>query len=295
MKHGHSGKAPPAQPTERRSLLYGHPPLDFGFLRRMDLDAEVQRLAELDVLTKWTSSIAQYARYTIVEFEIHFMLSEGAVATSRPYAEYHAVHGWAMAMVCADEMAQRGAVDSESLARLCRLALHTGGDQPPPLPADLGWWVEGTNAWIRRDLDAESAIASQAELCLALCAAWPGAWPAAHIASQIPRMAAGLPAAMLAIDDVYWKHQDALRDCLRSANAWRRWNGSFHPASGAVRTYGDFLRSGQAGLDASVECWAGLQERRYADARKARENGLADAWLPAPDWPNADSRTDLGV
>ena len=252
----------------------------------MDLDAEVQRLAELDVLTKWTSSIAQYAKYAIVEFEIHFMLSEGAVATSRPYAEYHAVHGWAMAMVCADEMAQRGAVDSESLARLCRLALRTGGDQPPPLPADLGWWVEGANAWIRRDLDAESAIASQAELCLALCVAWPGAWPAAHIASQIPRMAAGLPAAMLAID-VYREHQDTLQDCLRSAYAaGSRWTRFFHAASTVVQTYSDFLRSGQTSLDASVECWAKLQKKRYADARKARASGLADAWLPAPDWPS---------
>ena len=108
----------------------------------------------------------------ITGFDIHFMLSEGTVATSRPYAEYHAARGWATAMVCADEMAQRGIVDSESLARLCRLALRTGGDQPPPQPADLGWWTDAANAWIRGDLDAESAIASQAELCLALCAAW---------------------------------------------------------------------------------------------------------------------------
>ena len=81
-----------------------------------------------------------------------------------------------MAMVCADEMAQRGIVDSESLARLCRLALRTGADQPPPQPADLGWWTDATNAWISRGLDVESAIAS-----------------------QIPRMAAGLPAAVLAL------------------------------------------------------------------------------------------------
>ena len=170
--HGHSGKAPPSQPTERRSLLYGCPPLDFGFLRRMDLDAEVQRLAELDVLTEWALRIAQMRGAAITGFDIHFMLSEGTVATSRPYAEYHAAHGWAIAMVCADEMAQRGIVDSESLARLCRLAPRTGGDQPPPQPADLGWWTDAVNAWIRRGLDVESAIASQAELCLALCAAW---------------------------------------------------------------------------------------------------------------------------
>ena len=43
----------------------------------------------------------------ITGFDIHFMLSEGTVATSRPYAEYHAARGWAIAMVCADEMAQR--------------------------------------------------------------------------------------------------------------------------------------------------------------------------------------------
>ena len=283
--HGHSGKALPAQPTERRSLLYGRPPLDFGFLRRMDLDAEVQRLAELDVLTEWALRIAQMRGAAITGFDIHFMLSEGTVATSRPYAEYHAAHGWAIAMVCADEMAQRGIVDSESLARLCRLALRTGGDQPPPQPADLGWWTDAANAWIRGDLDAESATASQAELCLALCAVCPGAWPAAHIASQIPRMAAGLPAAMLA-PRADSEHQDVLNACLCSSDAWYRRKGSFHPDSSAVQIYSDFLRSGQTSLDASVECWAKLQKKRYADARKARASGLADAWLPAPDWPS---------
>lgn len=288
----HMETTPPAQPTERRSLLYGHPPLDFGFLRRMQLDAEVQRSAELDVLTEWTLPIAQMQGWGIAGFEIHFMLSEGIVATSRPFIEYNAAKGWALAMVCADEMAQRRKVDSETLALLCRLALRTSGDHTAPKPAELSWWTDAANARIQDALDAESAIASQAELCLALCAAWPGAWPAAHIASQIPRMAAGQAASMLPIE-AYWEHQDALGTCLRSANAWRRWNGSFHPSSGAVKTYGDFLRDGQASLEASVECWATLQEKRCADARKARAGGLADAWLPMPAWPDGNSRTDF--
>lgn len=287
MTQSHMETAPPAQPTERRSLLCGHPPLDFGFLRRMQLDAEVQRSAELDVLTEWTLPIAQMQGWGIAGFEIHFMLSEGIVATSRPLTEYSAAKGWALAMVCADEMAQRRKVDSESLALLCRLALRTGGDRPPPKPEDLGWWVDAANARIQDGLDAESAIASQAELCLALCAAWPGAWPAAHIASQIPRMAAGQAASMLPID-VYWEHQDALDACLRFADAWRRRNGVFHPASGAVQAYSGFLRDGQVSLEASVECWATLQEKRCADARKARASGLADAFLPMPAWPDGN-------
>lgn len=291
MTQSHLETAPPVQPTERRSLLYGHPPLDFGFLRRMQLDAEVQPLAELDVLTEWTLPIAQMQGWGIAGFEIHFMLSEGIVAVSRPFTEYNAAKGWALAMVCADEMAQRRKVDSESLALLYRLALRIGGGRPPPKPADLGWWVDAANARIQDGLDAESAIASQAELCLSLCAAWPGAWPAAHIASQIPRMAAGLPASMLPID-VYCEHKDALSACLRCADAWRRWNGSFHPASGAVKAYGDFLRDGQVSLEEFVECWATLQEKRCADARKARASGLTDAFPPAPNWPDAGSRTD---
>lgn len=283
---GYSSNSPPTQPTERRSLLYAHPPLDFGFLRRMQLDAEVQRSAELDVLANWTLHIVQAQRITLTKSEIHFMLSEGIVATSRPFAEYDAAYGCAMAMVCADEMAQKGAVDAESVARLCRLAMRTGDDQARLQVGDLRWWAKAANAWIQKGLDFESAITSQSELCLSLCAALPGVWPAAHIASQIPRMAAGQPAATLAFD-VYWDHQYALRTCLPSSDAWRRLDGSFHPADYAVRTYGDFLRGGQTGLDAFVECWAKLQEKRCADARKARESGMADAFLPAPNWPDA--------
>ena len=56
-------------------------------------------------------------------------------------------------------------------APFCRM-LSPAGDRPPPQPADLGWWTDAANAWIRGDLDAEPATASQAELCLALCTAW---------------------------------------------------------------------------------------------------------------------------
>ena len=285
----YSSNSPPTQPTEQRSLLYGRPPLDFGFLRRMQLDAEVQRSAELDVLANWTLHIVQAQGIALTKSEIHFMLSEGIVATPRSFAEYDAAYGCAMAMVCADTMAQKGAVDAESLTRLCRLAMCTGGDQARLQVGDLGWWADAANAWMRNGLDSESAINSQSELCLSLCAALPGAWPAAHIASQVPRMAAGQPAATLTFD-VYWEHQDALRACLPSANAWHRRDGSFRPADYAVQTYGDFLRGGQTGLDAFVECWAKLQEKRWADAQKARESGMADACLPAPNWPDTGSR-----
>lgn len=287
--HDHSLLGPPTQPTERRSLLCGRRPLDFGFLRRMQLDAEIQRSAELGVLTEWTLHVVQSQGVAITKSEIHFMLSEGIISESRPFAEYDAARGSAMAMVCADAMAQKGAVDAESVAHLCRLALRKGGDQARPQAGDLGWWADAANAWIRDGLDPECAIASQSELCLSLCAALPGAWPAAHIASQIPRMAAGQPAAMIGFD-AHWEHQDALSECMPSADAWRRWNGSFHPADHAVHTYGDFLRGGQTSLDASVECWAKLQEKRCVDARKARESGLADARLPAPNWPDVASR-----
>ena len=84
------------------------------------------------MLTEWTLPIAQMQGWGIAGFEIHFMLSEGIVATSRPFTEYSAAKGWALAMVCADEMAQGRKVDSESLALLCRLALRTSGDPPPP-------------------------------------------------------------------------------------------------------------------------------------------------------------------
>lgn len=286
----YSSNSPPTQPTEQRSLLYGRPPLDFGFLRRMQLDAEVQRSAELDVLANWTLHIVQAQGIALTKSEIHFMLSEGIVATSRPFAEYDAAYGCAMAMICADEMAKKGAVDAESVARLCRLVMRTGGDQARPQVGGLRWWAKAANAWIQKGLDSESAINSQSKLCLSLYAALPGAWPAAHIASQIPRMVAGQPAATLA-SDVYWEHQDALRACLPSADAWRRLDGSFHPADYAVQTYGNFLQGGQTGLDTFVECWAKLQEKRCADARKARESDVADACLPAPNWPDAGSRT----
>ena len=287
--HDHSLLGPPAQPTERRSLLCGRPPLDFGFLRRMQLDAEVQRSAELGVLIEWTFHNVQMRKLAITKSEIHYMLSEGIVAEFRSLAEYDAARGCAMAMVCADAMAQKGAVDAESVAHLCRLALRTGGDQARLQVGDLGWWADAANAWIRDGLDAESVITSQSALCLSLCAAMPGAWQAAHIASQIPRMAAGQPAAMIRFD-MHYEHQDALNECLPSAEAWRCWDGSFHPADYPVRIYSDFLRGRQISLKACVECWATLQEKRCAAAWKARESGLADAWLPAPNWLDADSR-----
>lgn len=287
--HDHSLLGPPTQPTEQRSLLCGRRPLDFGFLRRMQLDAEVQRSAELGVLIEWTLHNVQMRKLAITKSEIYFMLSEGIVAESRPLADYDAARGCAMAMVCADAMAQKGVVDAESVAHLCRLASRKGGDQARLQVGDLGWWADAANTWIRDGLDAESALTSQSALCLSLCAAMPGAWQAAHIASQIPRMAAGQPAAMIGLD-AYWEHQDVLNECLPSTEAWRRRDGSFHPADHAVRTYGNFLRDRQTSLKASVECWATLQEKRYTEAQKARENGLADAWLPAPNWPDVDSR-----
>lgn len=288
--HDHSLLGPPAQPTERRSsLLCGRRPLDFGFLRRMQLDAEVQRSAELGVLTEWTLHNVQMRGLPITKPEIYYMLSEGIVAEIRPLAEYDAARGCAMAMVCADAMAQKGAVDAESVAHLCRLALRAGGDQARLQVGDLGWWADAANVWIREGLDAESALTSQSALCLSLCAALPDAWPTAHIASQIPRMAAGQPATMIR-SDMHHEHQYVLNECLPSAEAWRRWDGSFHPADYPVRIYSDFLRGRQISLETSVKSWAMLQEKRYADARKARENGLADAWLPAPNWPDADSR-----
>ena len=259
--HDHSLLGPPAQPTERRSLLCGRPPLDFGFLRRMQLDAEVQRSAELGVLTEWTLHIVQMRGLPITKSEIHCMLSEGIVAEFRPLAYYDAARGYAMAMVCADAMAQKGAVDAESVAHLCRLALRAGGDQARLQVGDLGWWADAANVWIREGLDAESALTSQSALCLSLCAALPDAWPAAHIASQIPRMAAGQPAAMIRSDKHNWDLQYVLNECLPSAEAWRRRDGSFHPADYPVRTYSDFLRGRQISLKACVECWATLQEK----------------------------------